>query len=327
METILLTGCAGFIGMHASLSLLQRGYTVLGIDNLCDYYSPELKKSRLKKLSEFSKFSFYQIDITDYSSLERIFLSEKPDKVLHLAAQPGVRYSFENPQSYFLNNQLGFGTTIELSQKYGIKHFVYASSSSVYGSIQEIPFHEGQAITHPISLYAATKVSNEMVAHSYSYNYKLPTTGLRFFTVYGPYGRPDMATFIFTKAICDGKPIKLYNFGEMKRDFTYIDDIVSALSNIIEREKSISDSMDDNFKIFNIGNNSPVSLKKFLSLLEIYLGKKAIVRLEPLQNGDMLETYADISLIQKEYNFKPETSIEEGLKKFVDWYLAYYNLE
>ena len=323
MTRILITGCAGFIGMHTALELLKRNCNVLGLDNFSDYYDPELKRVRLNHLQDLPHFDFIRADINDKNQMDEIFTHFQPDKVVHLAAQPGVRYSLINPHAYFLTNQMGFGNVIEASRKASVRHFVYASSSSVYGIGQAVPFQEDQGILNPMSLYAASKISNEMVAYSFSYNFKLPTTGLRFFTVYGPWGRPDMAPSIFAHAIYQNQTIKLNNFGNMKRDFTYIDDIINGIIGIlIDGEPDFIDGTP--YSIYNVGNNSSVELRYFLELLESLIGKKAHVDLSPLPNGDMVETFANIDKLKQKINFQPSTTIEKGLEKFMIWFKDHY---
>ena len=334
---ILVTGAAGFIGFHLSELLLKNEYTVIGIDNLNDYYDPKLKEDRVSILKSHDNFLFHRIDIKDKQSVDNIFTKYKPDYVINLAAQAGVRYSLINPYAYVDSNLVGFMNILEACRNYPVKHLLYASSSSVYGGNKIVPFSTKHNVDHPVSLYAATKKANELMAHTYSHLYGIPTTGLRFFTVYGPWGRPDMAYFSFTKNILSGKPIKVFNHGNMERDFTYIDDIVEGVFRLIdkipvgnkewdERKDDISTSFAP-YKIYNIGNNNPVSLMKFINVLEEKIGKKAEKIFVDMQPGDVLRTYADVSDLEKDINFKPKTSIEEGLDKFVKWYKAYYNVE
>ena len=331
MKNILVTGSAGFIGFHLTKALLNLGYKVVGIDNLNDYYDPALKKSRLKKLEDFvnkndfeEKYNFVKLDIAESSALNAIFANNDIDIVVNLAAQAGVRYSIENPQAYISSNLVGFGNILESCRHFNIKHLIFASSSSVYGMNKKQPFSEIDVTDKQVSFYAATKKSNELMAHSYSHLYGIPITGLRFFTVYGPYGRPDMAYFLFTKAIKEGKEILVNNEGEMKRDFTYIDDIVDGilklLLNIPENSSCKNSDAQAPFRILNIGNNNPVSLMRFIKAIETALGIKAKLSMQPMQAGDVPVTYADISSIDNLVGFKPTTSIEEGILKFVNWY-------
>jgi UDP-glucuronate 4-epimerase len=334
---ILVTGAAGFIGFHLSKRLLQEGYAVTGLDNLNDYYEVSLKQARLAILEPVKGFSFAKIDLTDKNRLDALFGENKFDFVINLAAQAGVRYSLTNPYAYLDSNLTGFLNILEACRHYPPKHLIYASSSSVYGANRKMPFSVHDNVDHPLALYAASKKANELMAHAYSNLYQLPTTGLRFFTVYGPYGRPDMALFIFTKAILEGQPIEIYNHGKMKRDFTYVDDIVEAMVRLMPKppqgNKNWSGQSPDPatsfapYQIFNIGNNQPVDLSYFIEVIEKALGKEAIKKLMPLQDGDVPETYADISDLQREIGFKPTTAIETGVKKFVNWYTEYYKLK
>lgn len=330
---ILVTGAAGFIGFHVSQELCRRGFEVVGLDNLSDYYDVQLKRDRLAGLQELSGFSFLQADIADQANVEFAFDSGPFDLVIHLAAQAGVRYSIDNPSVYIQTNIVGTANLLEASRQAEVKHFAYASSSSVYGMNRKVPFSENDAVDHPISLYAATKKADELLAHSYSHLFRLPTTGLRFFTVYGPWGRPDMALFKFTKAILEGKPIDVYNHGKMKRDFTYVDDIargtIEAALNPAEPDPSWSPlepeshSSSAPYRIFNIGNHKSVDLLHFIQVLEEALGKKADLNLLPLQAGDVLETYAEIGRLQAATGYHPSTPIEVGIPKFVAWYREY----
>ena len=329
--TVLVTGAAGFIGYFLSKRLLEAGHEVIGVDNINDYYSPDLKFARLNELGisrvdaeieEISCFSevypnfiFYCVDISNAKALSGVFKKHPIDKVCHLAAQAGVRYSIENPSVYIQSNLVGFGNILEEVRHAGIDHLIYASSSSVYGESKEVPFSTDQQVDHPISLYAATKKANELMAHTYSHLYNINTTGLRFFTVYGPYGRPDMAYYLFTKAILKNEPIKVFNNGEMRRDFTYIDDIIEGLVRIIENPAK------DNYKIYNIGNHKSEQLGDFIATLEKHLGKTAKKELMPMQPGDVSQTYAEVSDLIEDYDYAPNTSIDEGLKRFVQWYL------
>lgn len=333
--TILVTGAAGFIGYHLSKSLLKANHRVIGVDSINDYYSVDLKYARLKDLgvaevdasidglecsSElYPNFSFVKVDLADNTAVEKLFTRTTFDKVCHLAAQAGVRYSIENPSVYIQSNLVAFGNLLEAVRHHKIDHFIYASSSSVYGETQEVPFKVDQRVDHPISLYAATKKANELMAHTYSHLYTINTTGLRFFTVYGPWGRPDMAYYLFTKAILKGEPIKVFNQGEMRRDFTYIDDIVEGVQRIIEQPIGNRDA----YKIYNIGNHKTETLMDFISTLEQHLGKIAVKEYLPMQPGDVSQTYADVSALQQDYGYAPNTSIEEGLKRFAKWYLEY----
>tara|TARA_B100000795_G_C22785602_1_gene434452 strand:- start:1141 stop:2148 length:1008 start_codon:yes stop_codon:yes gene_type:complete len=326
---ILVTGAAGFIGFHLVQSLLDRGDKVIGIDNLNDYYDPDLKKLRLSEIDKnenSSNFLFIQTDISDRDSMDEIFYNHKFDIVFNLAAQAGVRYSLENPYAYVDSNLTGFVNILEGCRNSKVKHLLYASSSSVYGMNTKQPFSTTDRVDHPISLYAATKKSNELMAHSYSHLYNLPTTGLRFFTVYGPFGRPDMAYFKFTKAILNNETIDVYNNGEMKRDFTYIDDIIKGLLKTMESIPLPQSSKDSTasapYKIYNIGNNKPVTLERFINAIEQSLGKSAKKRFLPMQPGDVPTTFADIDELISDHDFHPSTSIEEGINKFVDWYRA-----
>jgi len=334
MQSILITGAAGFIGFHLTKKLCKLGFKVTGIDNLNHYYDVNLKNSRLSILKEQPDFSFYQQDLNDGAALNALFKEHKFDYVVNLAAQAGVRYSIINPHAYLESNMLGFLNILEACRHNPVKHLVYASSSSVYGSNKRIPFSVHDRVDHPLSLYAASKKSNELMAHTYSSLYHIPTTGLRFFTVYGPYGRPDMALFIFTKAILEGQPIEVYNNGDMRRDFTYVDDIVEGVVRIIPKAATPDkewNAMDPDpstsfapYKIFNIGNNQPVALTRFIEVIEEKLGKKAIKKMMPIQSGDVPVTCADVEDLGREVGFKPSTSIEEGVSKFVDWYIEYY---
>jgi UDP-glucuronate 4-epimerase len=321
---IFVTGCAGFIGFHLSQRLLEEGIKVLGIDNINDYYDTSLKLDRLSILKKDPNFSFVRGSIENLELLESLFEQHDIDIVVNLAAQPGVRYSFTNPQTYIQSNLVGFANILECCKKQRIKHLIYASSSSVYGNNQKAPSSVSDCVDHPISLYAATKKANELMAYTYSHIYKLPTTGLRFFTVYGPWGRPDMAAFKFSTAIMKQQPIEVYNYGKMKRDFTYIDDVIESVFRLIKKvppTKSISF-----YKVYNIGNQQPVALQDFIQLLEKQLGKKAIVTLLPLQPGEVLETYADIGELLNDIHYKPSTPIEEGIAKFAKWFKDYDNI-
>ena len=318
MDKILVTGSAGFIGFHLSKSLLDDGYEVLGIDNVNDYYDPNLKWARLDILKEYNNFQFERINIAHREPLTEAFFKFKTQKVINLAAQAGVRYSLENPYAYMDSNLVGFLNFLELCRHNNVEGLIYASSSSVYGGNTKIPFSIEDRVDKPISLYAATKRTNELMAYSYSHLYGLHTTGLRYFTVYGPWGRPDMAIFIFTKKILTGKPIPIYNYGNMKRDFTYIDDIVSGTRTAIDKNYQ--------FKIFNLGNHQSIPLMRVVRLIEKNLKRKAILDLQPIQPGDIEESFADIMLSEENLKFSPKTNIQKGIKYFVEWYLHYHNI-
>ena len=312
---ILVTGAAGFIGYHLCCSFLDDGYEVLGIDNLNEYYDPSLKMARINKLDSYKNFIFKKTNIANKESITQIFKSFKPNKVVNLAAQAGVRYSIENPYAYMDSNLVGFLNIIELCRHNDVEGFIYASSSSVYGGNKKMPFSVEDRVDQPLALYGATKRANELIAHSYSHLYSLPTTGLRFFTVYGPWGRPDMAMFIFTKNILAGEPIQVFNHGKMKRDFTYIDDIISG----------VRSSVDKNYKceVFNLGNHRSEQLMEVVYLIEQYLGKKAEINFQPMQPGDVKESFADIIKSEEKLGFKPTTNIDVGIKFFVEWYKEY----
>ncbi|HEX5767455.1 MAG TPA: NAD-dependent epimerase [Burkholderiales bacterium] len=312
---VLVTGTAGFIGMHCAKRLLERGDEVIGIDNLSPYYSVQLKKDRLALL-EHPKFAFTQLDIADGATLRKYFESNQPDQVLHLAAQAGVRYSLENPGAYIEANLVGFANLLECCRRHPPGHLVYASSSSVYGANPQLPWSESQNVDQPVSLYAATKKSNELLAHAYSHLFGLNTTGLRYFTVYGPWGRPDMSAFLFAQAILQGKPIPVFNHGDMKRDFTYIDDIVEGTLRVLDRPARNA--------VYNIGNHQPVALLDFIAALERAFGKKAKLDLRPMQPGDVKSTYADTSALRAAVGFAPSTPLETGLRRFAEWYREYY---
>jgi len=319
MDKILITGSAGFIGFHLAKSLLEDGYELLGIDNLNSYYNPKLKKDRLGILSKYNNFSFQNVDISDRKSITKPFNSFNPNKVVNLAAQAGVRYSIENPYSYINSNIVGFNNLIELCRHNNVDGFIYASSSSVYGGNTKMPFSVTDRVDNPISLYAATKKANELIANSYSHLYGLRTTGLRFFTVYGPWGRPDMAIYIFTKNILASKPISVFNNGDMKRDFTYIDDIVSGTRAAIDK----------NYKceIFNLGNNKSEALMDIISIIEEFVCKKAIIDFMPMQPGDVKKSFADIEKSKDLLNFSPNTNIKDGINFFIDWFLKYHSID
>ncbi len=331
---ILLTGAAGFIGSATSHRLLARGDEVVGLDNLNDYYSVQLKHDRLARLTPQRGFRFVQLDVADRAGMERLFAEEKFDRVIHLAAQAGVRYSLKNPQAYVEANVVGFMNILEGCRHGQVQHLVYASSSSVYGGNTKMPFSEHDSVDHPVSMYAATKKANELMAHTYSHLFGLPTTGLRFFTVYGPWGRPDMALFLFTKAILEGKPIDVFNHGDMQRDFTYVDDIVEGVIRVMDRvaapdpayRAEAPDPATSNapYRVFNIGNHNPVPLLDFIACIEDALGIKAQKNLLPLQDGDVPATYADVDALRDWVGFTPATDIRTGIRRFVDWYRGYY---
>lgn len=335
MKKILVTGSAGFIGSALVERLLDRGDQVVGVDNHNDYYDPKIKEDRIKKLNGHKSYIHYRIDISDHTAIENLFKKNKPCSVINLAAQAGVRYSIENPRAYINSNLVGFSNILESCRHNNVKHLVYASSSSVYGANESIPFSIHDNVDHPLSLYAATKKSNELMAHSYSNLYNIPTTGLRFFTVYGPWGRPDMALFKFTKSILAGETIKVFNYGKHRRDFTYIDDIIEGIIRVLDRPaapnkawKGINPDSGSSFapwRVYNIGNNNPVELLTFIKAIENALGKTAQIELLPLQPGDVPDTFADVNSLVKDFNYKPETSIEDGVGKFVSWYLNYFN--
>ncbi len=346
---VLVTGTAGFIGSHLVLPLLNRGDEVVGLDNINDYYDVSVKYGRLQrsgidkgkieygklvKSEKYQNYKFIKLNLEDKEVLEKLFVDEKFDKVVNLAAQAGVRYSLTNPDAYIQSNIVGFLNLLECSRHNSIKHLAYASSSSVYGLNKDQPFSTSADVTHPMSLYAASKKSNELMAHTYSHLYDIPTTGLRFFTVYGPWGRPDMALFLFTKAILENRAIDVFNHGDMQRDFTYIDDIVEGVIRVLDNPPSGVNEADINpsnstapYKIYNIGNNNPVQLMDFIEAIEKKLGKKAKKNMLPLQAGDVPSTYADVSDLIDDLNYKPATPIQEGIDKFIDWYLEFFKVE
>ncbi|NJN20874.1 MAG: NAD-dependent epimerase [Leptolyngbya sp. RL_3_1] len=329
MKTILVTGAAGFIGFHVSQALLNQGHRVVGVDNLSDYYDVNLKQARIDQLSPDPKFTFHRLDLADRAATAALFKQGQFDRVIHLAAQPGVRYSIDHPHAYVDSNLVAFVNIVEGCRHYPVEHFVYASSSSVYGANKDLPFATDQNVDHPVSLYAATKKANELMAYTYSHLYGIPTTGLRFFTVYGPWGRPDMAMFKFTKAILEGQPLQVYNHGNMMRDFTYIDDIVDGVVRIADHIPQGEAGLVANnppYKLYNIGNNRPVSLLKFIETLEAALGIEADKHFLPMQPGDVPATYADITALTQAVGFQPRTAIEVGIPRFVDWYRAYYGV-
>ena len=333
---VLVTGAAGFIGASTALRLLARGDQVVGLDNLNDYYAVSLKEGRLQRLRPLAGFSFVKLDIADRAGIEKLFADERFDRVIHLAAQAGVRYSLQNPHAYVDSNLVGFLNILEGCRHQQVQHLVYASSSSVYGGNTRMPFSEHDSVDHPVSLYAATKKANELMAHTYSHLYGLPTTGLRFFTVYGPWGRPDMALFLFTQAILEGRPIDVFNHGRMQRDFTYVDDIVEGVVRILDRTATANpgyrpdeaDPATSNvpYRVFNIGNHQPVPLLEFIGAIERALGKTAEKRLLPMQDGDVPATYADTALLDDWLGFAPATPLEEGVNRFVAWYREYYGV-
>jgi UDP-glucuronate 4-epimerase len=337
MEKILVTGAAGFIGFHLCTRLLERGVQIVGIDNLNPYYDPALKMARLELLKPMRGFTFVKMDLTDTDAISALFEKESFDRVAHLAAQAGVRYSLENPRAYIDSNVVGFGNILEGCRHHHVTHLVYASSSSVYGGNAKLPFSVHDNVDHPLSFYAATKKANELMAHAYSHLYGLPTTGLRFFTVYGPWGRPDMAIFIFTRAILKGQPIEVFNHGRMQRDFTYVDDIVEGVVRTLYRT-AISDpgwsaeqpdpaTSKAPYRVYNIGNSSPVELMRLIQVLEDALGKKARLNMLGMQAGDVPATYADVDDLQREVGFAPSTPIEVGIRKFVKWYIEYFKVD
>jgi UDP-glucuronate 4-epimerase len=336
MGKILVTGCAGFIGFHVAGRLLAQGLSVGGLDNMSDYYDVNLKRARLAQLEGRPNFRFFNVELEDRDGVARLFEAEGFNRVVHLAAQAGVRYSLTHPHVYTQANLVGFTHILEGCRHHAVKHLVFASSSSVYGANTRLPFSVHDNVDHPVSLYAATKKANELMAHAYSYVYRLPCTGLRFFTVYGPWGRPDMALFRFTKAILGGQPIDVYNYGKMRRDFTYIDDVVEGVIRIMERvprpdpnwssEKPGCGSSSAPYRIYNIGNHNPVELGYFIEVLERKLGKKAKQNLLPLQDGDVPATYADVEDLARDVGFRPATPIEAGISRFVDWYREYYGV-
>ncbi len=336
MSNILVTGAAGFIGFHLSRQLTARGESVVGLDNLNDYYNVGLKRDRLSQLDGVTGFSFRELDLADGNALTDLCRREHFGVVVHLAAQAGVRYSIENPKSYVDSNLVGFVNVLEACRHAEVGHLVYASSSSVYGANRRMPFSVHDNVDHPLSLYAATKKANELMAHTYSYLYQLPTTGLRFFTVYGPWGRPDMAVYLFTKAIFEGRSIDVFNHGKMRRDFTYIDDIIEGIIRVSERIPEpncnwSADSPDPGtsqapYCLYNIGNNQPVELLSLIEVLEACIGRKAQQNMLPMQPGDVLETYADIDDLTRDVGFRPDTPIEEGIARFVEWYRGYHNV-
>ena len=317
---VLVTGAAGFIGMHCAARLLARGDAVVGLDNLNDYYAVSLKEARLAALGARAAFRFERMDIADGPALHALFAREKPDAVLHLAAQAGVRYSLENPAAYVQSNLVGFANVLEACRRHPPRHLVYASSSSVYGSNRKLPWSEADNVDHPVSLYAATKKANELMAHSYSHLFGLPATGLRFFTVYGPWGRPDMSPMLFASAIMEGRPIQVFNHGDMQRDFTYVDDIVEGTIRVLDRPAGGTPPCE----VFNIGNHTPVGLLDYVAAMERALGREAKLELKPMQPGDVKSTYADTTRLAEATGFAPSTPLDEGLARFADWFKRYY---
>ena len=333
---VLVTGCAGFIGMHVAERLLARGDEVVGLDNLNAYYDPTLKEARLQRLLPRPGFQFHRLDLAERDSIAKLFAQQRFQRVVHLAAQAGVRYSLRNPHAYTDSNITGFLNILEGCRHNDCEHLVYASSSSVYGANRKLPFSVHDTVDHPVSLYAATKKANELMAHTYSHLFRLPCTGLRFFTVYGPWGRPDMSLFLFTRAILEGKPIEVFNHGQMERDFTYIDDIVEGVVRVLDRvaapdsaadmshpDPAVSDAP---YRVYNIGNHSPVKLMTFIETIERMLGKPAQKKLLPMQPGDVPATYADVANLQTDVGFAPATRLEDGIAKFVEWYRDYYRV-
>ena len=326
-QTILVTGAAGFIGFHVARRLLAEGFTVVGLDNLNDYYQPALKKARLDLLLGEPRFSFERTDLVDRAAMARLFASHKFERVVHLAAQAGVRHSIDHPHAYVDANLEGFVNVLEGCRHHGCGHLVYASSSSVYGANTKLPFSVDDQTDHPISLYAATKKANELIAHSYSHLYRLPVTGLRFFTIYGPWGRPDMAIFTFTRAILEGTPIKLFNHGKMRRDFTYVDDVTSAIMRLVDQApRDAGEAAGAPARVYNVGNNHPEELTHVVAVLERELGRAAVKEMLPMQPGDVTETFADVTELMRDTGFRPQTSIEDGLSEFVAWYRDHYRI-
>jgi UDP-glucuronate 4-epimerase len=333
---VLVTGAAGFIGSALSIRLLERGNEVVGVDNLNDYYDVNLKLARLERLRDYKRFKFIKLEISDRAEVEELFVREKFQRVMHLAAQAGVRYSITNPHAYIDSNIIGFINILEGCRHNAVEHLAYASSSSVYGANTNMPFSIHDNVDHPVSLYAASKKANELMAHTYSHLYKMPTTGLRFFTVYGPWGRPDMSLFLFTRNILDGKPIDVFNYGNHRRDFTYIDDVVEGVIRVIDKPAQAnagwaSENPDPGtslapYRVYNIGNNNPVNLLVFIETLEKSLGKEAIKNLLPLQPGDVPDTYADVSDLVNDLGYKPDTLLETGIRNFVEWYKSFYRI-
>jgi len=333
---VLVTGSAGFIGHALSHRLLQRGDEVIGVDNMNDYYDVNLKRARQQNLTGYTDFSFMENSLEDNSAIQRVFEQEKPVKVVNLAAQAGVRYSLKNPHAYVASNIAGFTNILEACRHNAVEHLVYASSSSVYGATTTMPFSVSQSVDHPVSLYAASKKSNELMAHTYSHLFGLPTTGLRFFTVYGPWGRPDMALFIFTRKILAGEPIDVFNFGKHRRDFTYIDDIVEGVIRTLDHTAEPDMQWDSNspdpatskapYRLYNIGSNNPIELLRYIEIIEDCLGLKAQLNLLPMQPGDVPDTYADVSALETDVGYKPTTPVEQGVRQFIEWYKDFYKI-
>jgi UDP-glucuronate 4-epimerase len=331
---ILVTGSAGFIGSHLTLRLLERGDIVIGVDNHNDYYDPAIKEARVARFSSHRNYTHLRVDLADRKAIEAVFAKHEPHRVVNLAAQAGVRYSIDNPMAYIDSNIVGFAHILEGCRHHGVEHLVYASSSSVYGANTTMPFSVHHTVDHPLSLYAASKKANELMAHTYSHLYRLPTTGLRFFTVYGPWGRPDMALFKFTKAILAGEPIQVFNHGQHLRDFTYVDDIVEGLVRILDKSASPNEAWSGDhpdpgsskapWRVYNIGNNAPVQLMRYIAAIEEALGKTAIKEFLPLQAGDVPDTYADVEDLVRDFDHKPSTPVEVGIQRFVDWYRSYF---
>jgi UDP-glucuronate 4-epimerase len=334
--SILLTGCAGFIGFHVAERLLADGHDVVGLDNLSDYYDPTLKQARLDRLTPHTAFTFERVDVSDRAVMADVFRRHRPARVVHLAAQAGVRYSLQNPHAYVDANLVGFVNVLEGCRHHGVEHLVYASSSSVYGANTRLPFSVHDNVDHPLSLYAATKKANELMAHTYAHLYGLPSTGLRFFTVYGPWGRPDMALFLFTKAILEDRPIDVFNEGRMQRDFTYVDDVVEGVVRILAKSPAPDPTWSGDrpdpgtsrapYRIYNIGNDRPVELLRYIEVLERCLGKRARMNLLPMQPGDVPATRADVDDLAREFGYRPRTTVDEGVARFVEWYRAYYGV-
>lgn len=332
---VLVTGTAGFIGMHVSKLLLDRGDEVVGVDNLNDYYDPRLKQARLEQLTSYANFEFYRLDIANRTAMEDLFAKEKPNRVINLAAQPGVRYSLKNPHAYIQTNLVGFGNILEGCRNNDVEHLVYASSSSVYGANTRMPFSVNDNVDHPVSLYAASKKANELMAHSYSHLYGLPVTGLRYFTVYGPWGRPDMSPWLFTSAILEGRAIDIFNHGKMQRDFTYVDDVAEGTVKVLDRMPLPNPAFDTDapepgtsyapYRVYNIGNHTPVELMEFIKTIEDALGIEARKNYLPMQAGDVVATYADIDALQQDVGFEPKTTLADGIDKWVEWYQSYKN--
>ena len=336
MTRILVTGAAGFIGMHVAERLLARGEEVVGLDNLTPYYDVTLKEARLARLERISGFRFVRTDLADRAAMEGLFAAQRFDRVIHLAAQPGVRYSLTHPHEYIQSNIVGMLHVLEGCRHHGVAHLTYASSSSVYGSGTRMPFSVHEGVDHPMSLYAATKKSNELMAHTYSHLYDLPTTGLRFFTVYGPWGRPDMAPFIFTRAVLEGKPIDVFNHGKMRRDFTFVDDIAEGVVRTNDRVAEPDPAWDSAnpdpatsrapYRVYNIGSHEPVELMRFIEVIEACTGKRAVLNMRPAQPGDMEATFADVDDLVRDVGFRPSTKIEVGMERFVKWYREFYGV-